>query len=398
MTMAAQLHICLAPRDSLLEPGVSRMFWTIDSTRSALPSTAFGRIQNQRWMWKADLTEGLVSRFVFHVDFLFKRLLAIGILLLILFSDSIHAADRAGGWRPEGERILFAKIKLPVEQTASFREWLQMRYEDCRWLDPPASVITASFDEQDFADTYFDTPDLRLLAANSFLRYREPAKAAAGSRDVGLLQLVFHHNGEGGRHTSKISYPARPAAPFTTLDDAHPMFALVQVDAREKCEAQLRSFHLDPEEMRRVMSVERTELRMRLADKDGQFFTLTTEGHKTKSWGMELQWTEIELKLDDARYSAADQNQQRRMEDTLKTVKNDILTTFFQATEDQTPIYKKSFATVEESSWLPVRRLIFFGINHARLVKVERIALGWILLSAVLWCCWSRFPRFKQRV
>ncbi|MBW6537645.1 MAG: CYTH domain-containing protein, partial [Mariniphaga sp.] len=64
------------------------------------------------------------------------------------------------------------KLRLPLEQIDEVWDWLVVSYKDVAWLNDEDYRFEAEFGNEDFTDTYFDTPDLMILSENNGIRHR----------------------------------------------------------------------------------------------------------------------------------------------------------------------------------------------------------------------------------
>lgn len=282
----------------------------------------------------------------------------------------------AGG---DGARIEYeTKLRVPLAQLDEVWEWSQVRYADCSWLDQEGYVFQAEFGDEDFTDIYFDTPDLRMLTAEGGVRHRQrvvhsgPA-TAKDSRQ--LLQLKLDHGDVMGvaRAEVKFEVPARGVG--QSLDDAHPLLSLVAKRQREEFYAVFRALKLDPYGMRPILTLEQNRRRVYLSDQAGAFATLTLDLCTTNSWGVNLEWAEAELELNEIRYTAADAAERHRMARIIREIQTDLQLAFPTIVQDQTPKYNTAFAAIEAATWLPARQLIQWRMSAADFIAIGLIGL-----------------------
>lgn len=306
--------------------------------------------------------------------------------------QSAHRGDALPGTRIEHE----TKLKVPMEQTEQIWTWLQKRYADCSWLEHDDVRYEVSFGDEDFTDTYFDTPDLHMLADQSGVRHRvRVVHSGSAARKDGreLLQIKLNRGDATGLARSEVKFKVAPDRWRKAFDDGHPMLGLLDRDERSECKTAFAALGVDPYAMRPMFTLLQNRRRVYLSDQKGAFATLTLDLCSTKSWGTDLRWAEIELELNEVRYTEADETERQRMEAVMSAVQRDLQASHPSLVQDQTPKYNTAFARIESATWLPLRRLIGWEINADQVAGIllitALIAVGTILCG-VAWC-WRRW-------
>lgn len=303
-------------------------------------------------------------------------------LFLIPFLAALPAAaaqDQTGFGAQDGDDVRIEseiKLKVPLEQSEEVWAWLQERYSDASWLDGNGSNFYATFGNEDFTDIYFDTPDLVMLAEQNGVRHRirtvhsGPAIEKDGRE---LLQLKLNREDPTGVARSEIKFDVLPRSRIRTNDDVHPMIGLIDRSRREELRALFRSWDIDPDAMRPVLILEQNRRRVYISDQSGAFATLTLDLASTSSWGTDLHWAEMELELNEIRYTEADLATRQWMEQIMATIQRDVQQTFPEIVQDQTPKYNTTFGAIEAETWLPVRFLIRWGLSMSDFIAVMAI-------------------------
>lgn len=302
--------------------------------------------------------------------------------LLILFILFLIAVPSTAAQEPDGIRIESeAKLKVPLEQADDVWAWLQTRYTDASWLARDGYEFRAAFGDEDFTDTYFDTADLVMLGQQSGVRYRVRevnSGPAIAKDDRQLLQLKLNRDDPTGLARSEIKFNAGPLELRPKSDDdVHPMIGLVQRNERQEMKAAFQSLGLDPYAMRPILTLQQNRKRVYIDDQFGAFATLTLDLCSTTSWGADLRWAEIELELNEIRYTVADEATRLWMESTILAIQNDLQQAFPRIEQDQTPKYNTTFNRIEAETWLPLPQVIKLGLTLDDIVAIEAtVALG----------------------
>lgn len=336
-----------------------------------------------------------------------SRLLSSGtfpaILLLLLLLAAVPSAAAQDGVeelvRIENE----VKLKVPFEQTDEVWEWLQVRYGDAGWLNRDGHEFRAQFGDENFTDIYYDTANLDMLAEQSGVRHRSReivSGPAVAKDDRHLLQIKMNRADDpNGVSRSEIKFDAgyvelRPKSD----DDIHPMIGLVQRNERQEMKSAFSALGLDPYAMRPILTLEQNRKRVYINDQFGAFATLTLDHVSTTSWGTNLRWTEIELELNEIRYTEADAETRLWMEGVTLAIQDDILREFPGIEQDQTPKYNTSFNRIEAATSIPLPLAIKLGLTMDDIVAIEA-ALAFALFGLLLFAggrLWQRLQRGGQ--
>lgn len=265
-----------------------------------------------------------------------------------------------------------AKLKVPIEQTEQVWDWLEQRYADCGWLNTGGHDFTAGFGDEDFTDVYFDTPGLHVLAQEGGVRHRSRVVHSGPSyRKDGreLLQLKINRGDEAGLARSEVKYKIVERQQGQK-DDAHPLLGLIDRDDRQDCIARLAALGLDARAMRPVVTLKQNRRRVYVNDADGAFATITLDACSTDSWGADVRWTEIELELNEIRFTKADPAERAGMKEIDLHMQRDLQEAFPGIVQDQTSKYTHSLEEIERTSWLPIKTLIGLGIGQDFLLLI----------------------------
>jgi hypothetical protein len=304
--------------------------------------------------------------------------------------DTLHGATGAGN---DNARIEYeTKLRVPLEQLDEVWEWLGVRYADCSWLNledevgRPTYVFQAEFGDEDFTDTYFDTPDLRMLAKEGGVRRRRRVvhSGPATEKDSRqLLQIKLDHGDVTGVARAEIKFEVPTNGTGNSLDAAHPLLNLVHKNQREEFYAIFRALNIDAYTMQPVLTLQQNRRRVYLSDQAGAFATLTLDLCSTSSWGTNLKWAEAELELNEIRYTEANAVEQQRMAQVIEKIQGDLQQTFPSMVQDQMPKYNTAFMAIESASWLPIRRLIQWRMSSADFIAIGLIFL--VTMCSALW-------------
>lgn len=318
--------------------------------------------------------------------------------LMMFFNMSFVFHARAS--EDEGVRIeVEAKLKVPLNRIDFVWEWLQERYSDCSWLNQNGYAFHAMFGNEDFTDIYFDTPDLHMLGEKSGIRYRMrvvhsgPAK---GKDNRQLLQIKLNRHNLTGLARSEIKFDALNELNAETADDVKLILDLVETHQRDACETTLRKLGTDPFAIRAILTLEQNRRRVYINDQVDDFATLTLDLCSTKSWGTNLKWAEIELELNEIRYTEAGDSERQAMEYVVVDIQKDLLNHFPDIIQDQTPKYNTTFSAIEANTLLPIRLLIRWKMNADDFIAL--IFIGLIAVAFLIWFVWRQWQNQRMSI
>jgi hypothetical protein len=277
------------------------------------------------------------------------------------------------------------KLTVPEELVERVWQWLQTRYDDLTWLNDAEFTFTAGFGDEGFLDTYYDDDELSVLAENGGVRHRRRivhSGPAARKDGRALLQIKLSRGDAAGVARSEIKFDVDPPRRIKEPDDAHRLLGLVSRAERPAVIEQLEALGFDPWEMRPVLTVQQNRRRVYLSDKAGAFATLTVDKCSCTDHGADLAWTEIELELNEIRFTEASPAERAAMEAIIDRIRVDLLTKFPSIFQDQTPKYTKAFQGIEAATRLPLATMHRLQL-HVR--DLWAIALVAVLPFVTLW-------------
>lgn len=273
------------------------------------------------------------------------------------------------------------KLKLPPEQIDDVWNWLTVRYKELSWLNDEEFRFTAEFGDEDFTDTYFDTPDLILLSENNGIRFRMRTVHSGPAMDKDgrqLIQLKLNRGDATGASRSEVKFNVSPGDDRKGIDDSHAMIGLVKSSQRGQFKNMLYTRRIDPYQLKPLLTLKQNRRRIYLSDQNGAFATLTLDLCTTKSWGTNLKWAELELELNEIRYTKSNPEVRLKMERIIAKIQDDVQQVFPMIVPNQTPKYNTAFASIEKATWIPVQQLF------SRKISVDGFSVISLIFTVVL--------------
>jgi hypothetical protein len=136
-----------------------------------------------------------------------------------------------------------------------------------------------------------------------------------------------------------------------TEEDRHPVLGIIDRDHRADFSARLRAAGIDPWKLRHSLTLVQRRRRTYLSDEIGAYATITVDETSSEKAWLRSQFTEVELELNEIRYSLADEAGRAQMQLATDKIKADIMAAVPGIVQDQTPKYNKSYDRLTASSW-----------------------------------------------
>lgn len=284
----------------------------------------------------------------------------------------------------EGAVRIECEYKLAVPEAIVEDVWryLTTRYADAAFLDCDDRHFEATFSREVFTDVYFDEPMLPLLAMQCGVRHRSRQVDAGGAKDGRqLLQLKLRSSDPTGLARNEIKFKVDPPKSLKDVEDSHVVLGLLARADRQEFKKLVAEVGINPFALKSILTLEQVRRRVYVADQDGAYATLTLDQPRSTNFGRDVGFTEIELELNEIRYTEADAPTRARMQAINDRIKSDIQTRFPAIVQDQTPKYNKTFALLD-SGWLPLRFLIRHDLGPSDLLASMLFAA--LVLPAVI--------------
>ncbi|MFN7970796.1 MAG: CYTH domain-containing protein [Acidobacteriota bacterium] len=248
------------------------------------------------------------------------------------------------------------KLQVPLEKADDVWAFLEDRYvkdvASLRLMDPE---FTSYWHLEEFWDTYFDTPDFKLLGLKSGVRHRRrinhsaPSQVKSGRQ---LLQIKVNDPDPASLNRGEYKYAIEPLEKIRTFDDEHPVVGLVKRSQREEMRSRLGSMGIDPYALRPVLTVHDMRSRIYIKKAGQPFMSISFDRADTSVWWVRHRFIEIEPELNEIPYTDGSAETRAYMEKILEQVVADVRGRFPEIAQDLTPKYNKSFAALQ--SQLPV--------------------------------------------
>ncbi|GAG86033.1 unnamed protein product, partial [marine sediment metagenome] len=216
---------------------------------------------------------------------------------------------------------------------------------------------------ENFIDVYFDNSANQLAEKELGLRYRKRLKDGDMMKELIQLKTPFSED-KVIRNEFKFELDKKKGK--KNLDAAHPLLKYLSNADQQNLTFQLAPFKIKPESLSPKLKLKQIRYRVYLSDSSGQSVaTITLD--KVQNYKFPYQkFTEMEIELNEIRYTGADSLEKQLMAELNNEIKSTIMESFPSLTVNQQPKYNK-MKSIIDSSWMStlaknIAWLIFSGI------------------------------------
>lgn len=212
-------------------------------------------------------------------------------------------------------------------------------------------------------DRYFDDARMQLLLAGNGVRFRsrqvlsDTTDPKNGRR---LIQVKINHVDAKALDRGEFKYAvalARPDPRNTDPLDRHPFLGLVAPEQRAAITARLKGYGIAADSLRPTILIEQWRRRIYVERGGAPFATLTVDSVQARFGRHATGFVELELELNEKRYTGSDTSERAYMERLNTLVKDTILRAFPALHQDQTPKYRKAYDRLGLNGFTRPRRV-----------------------------------------
>ena len=295
-----------------------------------------------------------------------RLLLAAACLCLL---PRAHAADPPGGYnRPL--QTYQQKYLVPGHLADSLWQHLLRTYHTGA-LKKINARYTAQVQQQTYVDEYFDDARQTLQRHQHSLRLR---RVFAGKHvDRSWLQLKISPRPRQRPTRQLVSFNLNDRPDKQGRDPGHPFLRLVRQADRHQLDSLLAALGVQSPDLRPVLSLYQQRRQLYLRDNGNDLALLSLDGVASEDG--QARFYELELSLDESRYTLADTRQRQRLSQVLDLVQLDLSRHFPGLRQDPRPKYTK------------LQDLLHQGRPRPRGYNLAWLGVG-LVLGAVLLYLW----------
>ena len=283
---------------------------------------------------------------------------------------AVNSSQNAGTVRVEDDFNLAYSSGKSDEVVAYLKE----RYiDDQSFVRELGPYFASTYGDEDFTDTYFDTPRLDLYKRKAGLRYRIRTNRLDQESDKNGRELIqlklsgadkFNDQDNTGSR-NEIKFEVDRAASGNFADDRNPAISLIALDMREEFKERIQELGLDPYDLRPILIIEQHRRRVYLNRDGATFISFSMDDANSQLWWADSSFSQMEVELNELAYTAADAALKERMQKIREGMIADLREHFDYLQDDKTIKYTKMFDLLDTRlPWM--KFLIRIGILRGK--------------------------------
>ena len=286
------------------------------------------------------------------------RIFTVLIFTSIFFATSgffVSAKDQAGG-NPGGSDTVRIEddfnLQYEVGKSEELVNFLKGKYvDDDSFAKSLGPNFTGSFGDEDFTDTYFDTPNLDLYKRKIGLRHRlRVNRLDTENRKNGreLIQLKlsgdekFEDKDNSGSR-NEIKFDVVPQKSNVSTDDRHPILGLIDFGGRDGFKSRLRELGIDPYKLRPILTLNQRRRRVYINRDGATFISFSMDDVKSSLLWVNTEFSQLEVELNELAYTESDKVYREKMQEIRSGMIKDLRKKFSYLSHDQSAKYNKAF-------------------------------------------------------
>ncbi len=272
---------------------------------------------------------------------IFFKIISI-LFFVFVVNHSLQAQlNTSGAGRIESE----FKLNVPYEIKQDVWLFLNQAFDQngIKRLDTAFNAIVA---QEIFYDQYFDNEDLLMYQKEVGVRFRQRYVADTLAKE--LLQLKLPLNDTTGVARQEIKFNVYRKIKKNDRLAMHPFWKYVRPKNREEVNLQLASLGITGDDLSPSVKVRQDRRRIYVSEKGESLLTMTFDEVCSFYFPYPC-YTELELELNEVRFTNGDAAERSRMEEINKRVKEKIMTQFTALQQDQTPKYNKMYLLLKDN-------------------------------------------------
>lgn len=239
-----------------------------------------------------------------------------------------------------------SEYKLGVPADVAEDLWIFMR-DDLPKVLASKQTVTTSVSIEQFRDTYFDDADRTLYEQEIGLRYRE--RYIQDTLAKRLVQLKTPLASDGVART-EVKFEVKQNAGRSDLSSRHPFLKYIKKRDRDEVAYLLRKYNADINDMKRAVKMHQERRRIYIKDSEGALATATLD-YVTHARLPFQRYIEMELELNEVRYTGSSTATRASMEAFNQELKDLLADRYPGLYQDQTPKYNKMQQLIDGNVW-----------------------------------------------
>lgn len=305
-----------------------------------------------------------------------KRVSIFFLVLIFILDAAVVCAqeektDNFGVQRYEQEQ----KIQVPLNKEGEVWNFMVKRIiDDPSFLKSINPLLSAQGpEEENFIDTYYDTPTLQALAQETGVRYRRRANSTTNAEKESM-QIKTSGISDDPALRGDLKFRVEKPAKIINEDDAHPMIGIIKSDERTAFKNSLQKLNLEPYSMKPILNLPDNRKRIYIIynDEEVPIISISFDHVQARYLWAKSEFVEIEPEL---RQTVGLNDPNRNFYAQVQTKIVDEIKNQFSLTTDTIPKYNKVFNQFEKQ--IPFLRMyIKYGGNLIAVFVVILAATG----------------------
>ncbi|MFK7807631.1 MAG: hypothetical protein AB8F74_07535 [Saprospiraceae bacterium] len=237
------------------------------------------------------------------------------------------------------------KLEVPKDIRTQLWAYLQQEFSNEKVKQIDARLTTSSSTEI-FVDVYFDNDVNVLLENQAGVRYRKRFIKDTLAKE--LVQVKLPSGDSSGVARIEQKYNFYKEKKKSDRKAMHPFWKHVRPKDRADLDLQLAPFRLQGDELKQSIKVQQERRRIYFQE-DGEALLTITLDDVNYFYFPYPAFSEMELELNEIRYTLSDTKERQRLEHLNNDIKQQLMTAFPMLKQDQTPKYNKMHTLVGQS-------------------------------------------------
>ncbi len=239
------------------------------------------------------------------------------------------------------------KLAVPEEEVSTLWSYLETQFtgESLKEMGPQ---LEGSKAEEIFIDTYFDDDQNSLVNQQAGLRFRQRFSKDSLIKELVQLKLPSIDQTGVARQEIKFDRYTNPKKKDRLAE--HSFWQYIKPKNRDKLKRHLAQVNADDNSLQANVKVKQVRNRVYIKEDQEALMTFTLDQVNSFYFPYPT-FVELELELNEVRYTQAAADERQRMEAINDQVKAKILQAFPNLKQDQTPKYNKMKQLID-GNWL----------------------------------------------
>lgn len=239
------------------------------------------------------------------------------------------------------------KLAVPEGEEEELWSFLQSNFST-KILQEQAPNLSSSTETEFFIDQYFDDGNKSLFAQKAGARYRQ--RFLGDSLLKALVQLKLPDVDTTGVARREVKFSLYENIKRDDRMAMHPFWKHIKPKDRADVDLALAQLSTRGEDLQPALKLEQLRRRVYISEDGSALMTITLD-RVSSAYFPYPAFTEMELELNEIRYTEGDFEERKRLEEFNAKVKEKIMTAFPGLRQDQTPKYNKMH-TLVSGNWL----------------------------------------------